>query len=279
MKKVLKAFLLFIVFAISFFSVGNIVFAEPIGSDWVKFDEKYNVALDKKWSIDFTQEASLDKIDGIVIEKDNQFIPSKIEVTGEKQITITPVSNYESNSKYCLKIFLNNKKRYYMYFNTVSEQINYLENDIKYMNYQESSNDAGFCVYYNSKKLASNSADWVYWTNPGTDNVGNSYENSLLLAGTYASGYNFIEYPLLGKYKKLKATIGIEKSEQNVPGVSHLRIYSDKSIIYDREFKAGDFPENIDLDLEGASKLKFELSSDSIYSHCVGIYDPKLILK
>ena len=90
-------------------------------SDWTEFDEKSDVQLSKEWTIKFSGEVTHEKIDGMVIEKDKEFIPVKIKLTGENQATVIPMESYQPNSKYILKIFLNNGKKYKMYFNTMNK--------------------------------------------------------------------------------------------------------------------------------------------------------------
>ena len=91
--------------------------------DWIEFTEKSDIPLTKEWTVEFSGEVTKDKIDGMVIEKGDSFIPVKIELTGSNEATVTPVDSYDANSTYCLKIFLNNGNRYKMYFNTIEEGI------------------------------------------------------------------------------------------------------------------------------------------------------------
>lgn len=110
---------------------------KSINGNWIEFDEKNDVQLKKEWTIVFSGEVIKDKIDGMVIEKDNKFIPVEIELTGENQATITPVNSYESSSRYCLKIFLNNGNRYKMYFNTDKAEIQNPVDDLNENGYDE----------------------------------------------------------------------------------------------------------------------------------------------
>lgn len=86
--------------------------------DWIMMPEKLDIPLDKEWTVTFTSNATFDKIDGIVIEHNAEFIPTEIKVDSDKKVCIKPISNYEANSKYVMRIFLSNGKRYYMNFTT-----------------------------------------------------------------------------------------------------------------------------------------------------------------
>lgn len=79
---------------------------------------KDNVSLDRAWTITFNDQVTMDKIDGIVIQKGSQFIPVNITINDNQSITIKPVNPYEKASKYSLKIFLSNGKKHSMDFTT-----------------------------------------------------------------------------------------------------------------------------------------------------------------
>lgn len=87
---------------------------------WVEFEERHDVPLDKEWTITFSGEVDFADIDGIVIRKGNEFIPVSIELKTQNQVAVIPVNPFAENSRYCLKIFLNNLNRYRMYFNTTA---------------------------------------------------------------------------------------------------------------------------------------------------------------
>lgn len=86
---------------------------------WEILPEKYDVPLDKEWTIKFSREFQISEIDGIVIEKNNNFFPVAIEMLPEeKKAIVTPEAPYQAEARYNLRIFLNNLNRYKMYFNT-----------------------------------------------------------------------------------------------------------------------------------------------------------------
>ncbi|NLL17703.1 MAG: S8 family serine peptidase [Clostridia bacterium] len=77
------------------------------------------VPVNKAWLIQFNRSFAEDEIDGIVIEKDNNFIPVSIQLfPQEGRAIVTPVNTYTSQEEYQLKIFLNNLNRYRMSFFT-----------------------------------------------------------------------------------------------------------------------------------------------------------------
>lgn len=90
--------------------------------DWYEFDEKYDVPLNKEWTITFSGEVTHDKIDGMVIEIDKKFIPVEIELSGSNTATVKSVKPFEEGKRYTMKVFLNNGKRYKMYFNTITTE-------------------------------------------------------------------------------------------------------------------------------------------------------------
>lgn len=98
--------------------VQSVFYSNNTTDSWRDLPAKSNVALDKPWTIGFTDEVTMDKIDGIVIQKDSDFIPVNIAIVDQKQITVRPASNYVANSNYSLKIFLNNGKKIRMNFTT-----------------------------------------------------------------------------------------------------------------------------------------------------------------
>ncbi len=91
---------------------------------WNILSPKDDVALDKEWTVKFNQTFSAKDIDGMVIEKNDVFIPVRIELLNDqKQAIVTPVDDYEPNESYSLRIFLNNGNRYKMNFTTLNYSI------------------------------------------------------------------------------------------------------------------------------------------------------------
>ncbi|WP_100401538.1 PPC domain-containing protein [Bacillus sp. FJAT-42315] len=62
--------------------------------------------------------------DAIVIERNGAFIPVNINVNAQNEIQVSPADRFIGNSKYEMKVFLENGKKYNMDFTTVSESRN-----------------------------------------------------------------------------------------------------------------------------------------------------------
>ncbi len=92
---------------------------DDMDDNWTILPKKEDVSLDKSWNIRFNREFSIEEIDGIVIERDNKFIPVIVQLIPEdKRAVVTPTDPYLPGETYNLRIFLNNLNRYEMYFIT-----------------------------------------------------------------------------------------------------------------------------------------------------------------
>ena len=91
--------------------------------EWIFLDgPDQDVPRDTSWLITFNKGFSVEEIDGIVIKRNNDFIPVSLDMmTEDKQVLVTPADSYQPATTYELRIFLNNLKRYKMYFNTVDD--------------------------------------------------------------------------------------------------------------------------------------------------------------
>lgn len=87
-------------------------------SSFTQLPAKNNVKLDKAWTITFSNDIDMNKIDGILVQKDSDFVPVTIAVSGKNTISVKPTNSYVPNSKYILKVFLNNGTKYSMDFTT-----------------------------------------------------------------------------------------------------------------------------------------------------------------
>lgn len=122
-------------------------------SKWETLPEKSNISLNKDWTIAVSRTFTIDDIDGIVIEKDGAFIPIRIRLfPTAKEIKVTPQESYLPSTKYSLRVFLNNGKRYEMYFNTNADGI---------YNGQYG-NTAGNVI---NKGLVAENNGWIYYSN------------------------------------------------------------------------------------------------------------------
>ncbi|MEQ6854544.1 PPC domain-containing protein [Lysinibacillus capsici] len=87
-------------------------------TQWESFDSKKNVPLDKVWTVTFNDTVSFDKIDAVVIERNNEFIPVTITKTAQKTLKVAPTYGFHGNTQYQLKIILANGFKYKMDFTT-----------------------------------------------------------------------------------------------------------------------------------------------------------------
>lgn len=128
-------------------------------SNWKEFRIEKDIPIDKDWTIEFSGEVTLDKIDGIVIiNEDNKvFVPVKIRLFPvARQAVVTPVEQYLKNSNYSIRIFLNNGKRSKMNFTTISEKTSNTEQG----------NTFGNIV---NKGLVAEDDGWIYYANGSDD--------------------------------------------------------------------------------------------------------------
>lgn len=99
--------------------VGLLTFGSAASAEeWQSLGEHSNVDIDKEWTVKFNQLASASKIDGVVVEKDAQFIPITVKMDGTASIKVSAVNGYLPNTSYTMRVFLANGKRYKMNFTT-----------------------------------------------------------------------------------------------------------------------------------------------------------------
>jgi hypothetical protein len=119
-KKLLLIFTLLLLFIFSnsalAIETATPKFADPYDSSWQRFNTKTDVPADKVWTIDFSRGFSSEEISAITVQCDDVFVPVKITQLDEGRATVDPIEDYQPGKKYCLKILLENGKKYYMYF-------------------------------------------------------------------------------------------------------------------------------------------------------------------
>ena len=96
-----------------------------VSGSWQSLPSKMGVSINKDWTVTFSDIVSLDKIDGMVIEKikDKTFIPVRIHLSPTaKQAKVTPIDEYIQGEEYMMKIFLSNGKNYKMSFKVEEEK-------------------------------------------------------------------------------------------------------------------------------------------------------------
>lgn len=92
----------------------------PEVKKWIELEGKTEVALNKNWTISFNKEFEPNKVIAAVIVKDEALVPVTVEYPKSNQLQITPATDYEANSEYELRIYLQNGKSYKMHFTTES---------------------------------------------------------------------------------------------------------------------------------------------------------------
>lgn len=89
------------------------------------------------------------------------------------------------------------------------------------------------------------------------DNLNNEYNNFLILTLNNVDEHTYIDFPLLGKYKKFTCKLGIPKDYQETLEDGLVRIYLDDKIAYEHTLSSGDMPTDISLDITGKQKIRF----------------------
>lgn len=102
------------------------------------------------------------------------------------------------------------------------------------------------------------------------DNINNVYDSYILMHTL--SGPNYIEFALNGEYTNFTALESLTQKFRSSTDCN-LKIYLDDTLIYKENFKAGDMPENINLDITGGVKIKFEMEGIERESQ-IGLFNP-----
>ncbi|QOH62433.1 stalk domain-containing protein [Paenibacillus polymyxa] len=160
-----------------------------------------------------------------------------------------------------------NTKTIYIGGETGESKTLYLNKDIKYMNSQYGDSTTSLDTQYNSSKKV-------------TDNVGNEHSSYLLMTlysySLEENSWQYVEYPLNGKMKMFKAKLGVTDEFKNKGGVAQVTISADGKEIYSKEITPGNLPEDLNLDVSNALKLKIKIERKGSGSVQVGFFDPML---
>ena len=237
-----------------------------MSTNWEEFEKTIDVALDKEWTVTFSNEIEFQNIDGAVIENNGEFIPVTITLDSNN-MTVNPKDKYQGNTAYTLKIFLNNGKRYKKEFTTVVEEYSYLGKDILSMNYYETDSDCELRVYNNEKEyeLYDGHFDWY---NVATDNINSTYDN-YVGAGIQnyyygikdATGHSiYIDYPVLGKFKEFRFGTGLAQSSKDHIGDMEFSVLGDGEVLFQKTISNGDFPilNNV-VNIDDVNKLTLQV--------------------
>lgn len=146
--------------------------------------------------------------------------------------------------------------------NTPKPKVTYLGDTVKNMNYQEDDDFNGALLVYNGKGIFSNS---MYSSTSVKDNLGTAYKNYVLLyVSQWASipSTNFIEFPLLSKYKQFTTKVGLQNEYQDTTALVKVEFLIDGNVIKTVELKAGDFPQDVTLNVASGKKLTLQVTTD-----------------
>lgn len=132
------------------------------------------------------------------------------------------------------------------------------------MNYQEGYSGGDMLIAYES-------------STPRKDNIGNEYSNYILLyeygSGISEGDWNYVEFPLNAQYKNFKAKVGLAEKYRNSVSPITLTIYTDDTEVYKKTFNAGDMPTDIDINVQGATKIKIKASTDGKDTSEIGLFN------
>lgn len=95
------------------------------------------------------------------------------------------------------------------------------------------------------------------------DNLSNEYNSYIRFSG-YIDKSIYTEFPVNGLYNKFTANFAITDKYKNTKASIIFRVYADDELIYSKSYKAGDMPEDINVDIKNAIKVKFEVLQDSM---------------
>ncbi len=106
----------------------------------VQFEEAFDVKVDKEWTISFTGEPTYDNIYSMTVEnvEEREFVSVRITLSEDNTATVTPTEEYEENTKYVVKIALEDGKRYEKHFTTGVSEVDNSETDVDETEYTES---------------------------------------------------------------------------------------------------------------------------------------------
>lgn len=115
MKKLIKILLVVCLLIISSLNFDTVKASEE---KFTSFPSKTNVSLEKMWTVTFSREVTMDEVEGVVVQKGLDFIPTNISIVGKDKILVKPIMPYAPSSKHTIKLFLKNGKKYKMDFTT-----------------------------------------------------------------------------------------------------------------------------------------------------------------
>lgn len=141
----------------------------------------------------------------------------------------------------------------------------YIGNGIDYMNYQEGYSSHKFNIEY----------DGTY-----ADNIGNTYNSCVEMNvsgyGSESDAWNYLVFPTNGQFDSFKATLALTDDKKNTTSSITFEVYADDVLIYTKNLVAGTMPQNIELDISNAIKVKFKMKTDANTAE-IGLFDARFI--
>lgn len=231
--------------------------------------EKFNVALDEVLKVTF-EEGIREKIDAIAVKNNDKFIPVELNFIDDKELTIKPINNFDSYTKYELDIYLNDGSKYYMYFNTVKKYTTTNLTDMDDLGETGKYYDLWTWRY---KFITDERNHFKNVSNIKASN-GKTYEKVIAIyfegcgLKTFEKMYFEREYFLDEKYNTFKGTFALDYVDKNDDDANaQLIIYGDGNVIYTSDYiKAGSEPIDFNVDVTGYEKLMIRIFNDSEHS-------------
>ena len=280
MKKILGSLLLIVVSVLAYSvhssadEVWDMIEVNDSKKEW---NIGFNTTLDEETINDET--VMIYKIENNNISE----LPTSIELkSDEKTVSVQPQREYEEDSVYFLLIttgvhsdsgerISENVRRKFTYEKEEvvvnPENVTYVGDGIEHMNYQEGDSSNSFSYEYDGDEVV--------------DNVGNVFDDYLsLYVSTYAYGdeaWNFIEFPTLGNYDYFEANLALPQDYKMTTDTLDFNIYADNELVYNKKIKAGDFPDNIRVNIKNADKVKFRLNTSGNGSSEIMLLNPRFI--
>lgn len=95
---------------------------------------------------------------------------------------------------------------------------------------------------------------------PLKDNVGNEYSNFIKIGQDWnISEKTILEFPLNGQFKKFVSKVGLTDEYKSTTDTIKVTILLDGTEAYTKNIVAGDFPSDINLNIEHANKITLEM--------------------
>jgi hypothetical protein len=111
------------------------------------------------------------------------------------------------------------------------------------------------------------------------DNLGKPFNSYLTFSLDWFGSKNFIEFPLNSQYKNLSFHLALTDEYKNTTRQMFLKIFSDDELIFHKELRAGDMPEDINIDVSNTVKLKIEFNAQGGSDKCqIGLFNPKFTM-